>query len=109
MRQQFKAYTISSKFLYLEVIEPLFTQMIKQNVLYLDRECSRFSLRRIDETWTTYDELLHEKYPGYVLCSERLLICNKSDITVCMDELITLLRSKDLERYYQVKDRLFGP
>jgi hypothetical protein len=57
---------------------------------------SKFSMKRIDETWKTYDECVMEKYPGYMLCEKREVLVNKSDVLISMDELLTLMRSKDI-------------
>jgi len=36
------------------------------------------------------------------------IIINVSDITIDMDELLGLLRSKDIARYHEVKNHFFG-
>jgi hypothetical protein len=60
---------------------------------------AKFSMKRINETWLTYDEILAKNYPGYLLCDKREILVNKSDVLVSMDELLALLRSKDFARY----------
>ncbi len=64
-------------------------------------------MTRIDENWFTFQETLQKKFPGYKLGSDHL-ISNVSDITIDMDELLALLRSKDIGYYNQVKDKFFG-
>jgi hypothetical protein len=107
IRNRFLTYKISHKFLYRDVFEPVFTSLAKLSQFYCDKEFARFSMRRIDESYMTFAELIQKKYPGYAINNEGL-INNVSDITIDLDELIPLLRSKDLARYHQVKHHFFG-
>jgi hypothetical protein len=70
---------------------------------------ARFSMKRIDETWMTYDECIAKKYPGYMLCEKREFIVSKSDVLISMDDLLSLMRSKDIGKYEQTKAHFFGP
>ena len=88
-------------------MEPLFTALMRLNQMYTDKEFVRFSLKRIDETWLTWEEGISTSYPGYFL-DENLTISNKSDILIDLDEIITLFRSKDISKYQQVKNHFFG-
>lgn len=69
---------------------------------------SKFATRRIDETYLTFTESIAQKFPGYVLDKDGY-IRNAADLTVNLDQLLCLLRSKDLELYEQHKERFFGP
>lgn len=64
-------------------------------------------MKRIDENWLTFEEKLQKQFPGYYLGADNL-ISNKSDITINLDELLSLFRSKDIAYYNQVKDKFFG-
>lgn len=90
------------------MMEPVYTRMIKQSYLYLDDSCAKVSNRRIDPSYRTFAENLAEKYPGYAI-NEHSLIVNKSDLTINLDQLVSLLKSKDLNAYHQHKDQFFGP
>lgn len=50
-----------------DVLEPVFTSLAKLNMFYIDKEFARFSIKRINETWLTWEELLIKRFPGYVL------------------------------------------
>ena len=106
IRNKFSTYKISTKLL-MDVLEPVFTSLAKLNQFYCDKEFARFSMRRIDDSWYTWDELLSKKFPGYYL-DDSQIICNKSDVTIDLDELIGLFRSKDIARYNEVKQHFFG-
>jgi hypothetical protein len=56
-------------------------------------------MKRIDETWNTYEEVIQKRFPGYCLDKEHLFIECKTDISISMDELMSLLKSKDIDRY----------
>ena len=48
-----------------------------------------------------------KRYPGYTLDKHGHII-NMTDTTVNMDELLGLLRSKDIENYEKEKEKFFG-
>jgi hypothetical protein len=100
-------YKLSTKWLYGDVYEPVFTSLAKLDQFYIDRDYARFSIVRIDDTWRTWSEMMQQRFPGYFLGSD-MLIHNKSDISIDMDELLTLFRSKDLARYSKLKALWFG-
>ena len=66
-------------------------------MLYIDPNFAKFSSRRIDETYRTFSENLAARWPGYVLSGQHIV--NQSDRVVHMDDLLSLLRSKDIDRY----------
>jgi len=95
-------FKLSTKFLYADVFEPVFTSLAKLSQFYCNKEYSKFSVKRIDDGWLTFAENIEKNYPGYNLGADNL-ISNVSDITIDLDELMALLRSKDFVRYHQVK------
>lgn len=107
IRQRFCTFKLSAKWMYSDVFEPVFTSLAKLSQFYIDPEFSRFSMRRIDETYLTFGEKMQKQFPGYALGNDQL-ISNKSDITINLDELLALFRSKDIARYHEVKDHFFG-
>ena len=107
VRKQFMTYKLSTKWLYGDVWEPVWTTLIKLSQFYVDKDFAKFSTKRIDDTYMTWDEMMQKKYPGYVLGND-CIINNQSDILINLDELLALFRSKDIARYHQVKDRFFG-
>ena len=66
----------------------------------------KFSLRRLPG-YLTFSENLATRYPGYMLDQERRIVPS-TDHKVDLDELMGLLRSKDIEGYEKVKSKFFG-
>ena len=91
-----------------ELCEALFALACRHDFFYIDANMSTFSTRRIDETFRTYSENMAHKYPGYVL-SESGHIINGTDRLVHMDDVLALMRSKDLARYERDMELYFGP
>ena len=81
--------------------------LARHDHVYTDDQFAKFSAVRIDQNWLTFSERVATKYPGYVL-DNRYCFVNKSDITIDLKELVSLLRSKDLGRYEEVKKHFFG-
>ena len=106
VRNKFQTYKFSTLALN-DIMEPVFTSLAKLNQFYIDKEFARFSMRRIDASWMTWEEKLQRDFPGYYLGADQILH-NKSDMIIDLDELLGLLRSRDIARYHQVKDRFFG-
>lgn len=65
IRKRFLSYRLSTKFLYRDVFEPVFTSLAKLSQFYCDKEFAKFSMRRIDDNWLTFGESLQKKFPGY--------------------------------------------
>ena len=80
--------------------------MARNDLLYCCPNYAKFSAKPI-EGYLTFSESITRKYPGHILSKEGLV--NKSEATINMDELLALLRSKDIERYEQEKERFFSP
>jgi len=68
---------------------------------------SKFATRKINENYKTFGENMADRFPGYVLDKDGF-IRNKDDLCVNMDQMLALLRCKDLALYEEVKDRFFG-
>ena len=47
------------------------------------------------------------RWPGYVL--QNAFIIPESDHLIHVDDLLSLLRSKNIDRYQSEKDHFFGP
>ena len=60
-------YSLSTKWLYGDVFEPVFTSLVKLGQLYVDKDYARYSIRRLDSSWLTWNEMMEQKYPGYIL------------------------------------------
>ena len=75
-------------------------------MLFSDANFATFSTRRINDTFKTFSENLQARWPGYVLKNN--FIVPLSDHLVHMDDLLSLLRSKDIDRYHSMKDHFFG-
>lgn len=75
-------------------------------MLFIDPNFATFSTRRVNDTFKTFSENLAARWPGYVLKGE--FIVPVSDHLVHMDDLLGLLRSKDIERYQSMKEHFFG-
>ena len=86
------------KVFYNFMCEPLFALITRHDYLYIDVNFCTFSTRRINDTWRTFSENLSMKWPGYML-SKSGHIVNVTDRLVHMDDLLNLLRSKDMNRY----------
>ena len=74
----------SNRYIFGTMMEPVYTRMIKQSYLFLDESCAKVSNRRIDPSYRTFAENMAEKYPGYAI-NEDSLIVNKSDTMVNLD------------------------
>lgn len=86
IRGRFLLYKLSTKFLYNDVFEPVFTSLAKLSQFYCDKDYSRFSMKRIDESFMTFGEKMQKQFPGYYMGADHL-ISNLSDITIDLDEL----------------------
>ena len=83
---------------YHDMCEPIFTLAARHDFFYIDENFSKFAARRIDDSYKTFSENLSQKFPGYEMARSAHIL-PKTDITVHLDDLLALLRSKDLARY----------
>ena len=75
-------------------------------MVFIDSNFATFSTRRINDTFKTFSENMAARWPGYVLKGN--FIMPENDHLVHMDDLLTLLRSKDIDRYQSMKEHFFG-
>ena len=80
---------------------------IRLNYIYIDENFAKFSTRRLNDNFRTYEENIAIRFPGYELGRSGHIVC-KTDHLVHMDDLYALLKSKDLDRYEREKDYFFG-
>ena len=76
-------------------------------MVFADSNFATFSTRRVNDTFKTFSENLAARYPGYVLSRDNFVV-PVTDHLVHMDDLLNLLRSKDIDRYHSMKDHFFG-
>ena len=89
------------------ICEPVLAEMGRRDYFYCDKNFARFSLVKL-EGYQLFSENLAKTYPGYYLDSKGHILPS-TDHLVNLDELLALLRSKDITRYEKVKDKFFGP
>ena len=94
--------------IYGDMCESIFTLACRHDFFYCDENFAKFSYRRINENYKTFSENLREKFPGYIM-AKSAHIMPSTDITVHLDDLLSLLRSNDLARYEREKSIFFGP
>jgi len=107
IRMKFLTYSWTHGAFYNDMCEPIFTMAARHDFFYTDENFTKFSTRRIDDTYKTFSENIQLRFPGYEM-SRSAHILPKSDITVHLDDLLSLLRSKDLARYEAEKSIFFG-
>ena len=86
--------------------ESIFAIACRLDMLYIDPNFAKFSTRRIDETYRTFSENMALRWPGYVLSGEKIV--NSTDRLVHLDDLLSLLRSKNVDRYEREKELFFS-
>ena len=106
IREKFVKQAWVHKVFYGSACEALFAMACRCDMLYIDANFAKFSTRRIDETYTTFSENLAMRWPGYVLQGQNIV--NSTDRLVHLDDLLNLLRSKDIDRYNREKEMFFG-
>ena len=80
---------------------------VRHDYLYADANFSTFSTRRVNDTFRTFAENLAHKWPGYILTKSGHIF-NGTDRLIQMDDLLALMRSKDVDRYQCQKELFFG-
>lgn len=86
--------------------EALWSMACRCDMVYIDPNFCKFSTRRIDDTYRTFSENMAIKWPGYVLEGQHIV--NSTDRLVHLDDLLSLFRSKDIDRYEREKAMFFG-
>ena len=72
-------------------------------MVYTNSTFSLFSFTKINDQFEHYSYWIAKKYPGYML-KENMTFYHPTKETIDLDDLITLLRSKDLARYEAIKE-----
>ena len=107
IRRRFLEQSWIHKTFYNDLCEPIFALCMKLDCLYTDANFSTFSTRRINDTFRTNSENIAHKWPGYVMAKSGHIF-NGTDRVLHMDDLLALLRSKDVDRYQREKELFFG-
>jgi hypothetical protein len=76
--------------------DPAFTILFKTGAIYTNSDTSKWSIRKLDDSWVTYEEGVKSKYPGYDY-DEKYTLKNIDDLTINFEELREFLLSKDLD------------
>ena len=78
--------------------EPIFTIGARHDHVFIDENFAKFSAVRINEQYRTFSENIALRWPGYVMAKSAHIL-PISDSYVHLDDLLALLRSKDLAKY----------
>ena len=106
IRDKFVAQSFVNKLFFGTACESLFAMACRCDMVYCDSNFATFSTRRVNDTFRTFAENLALKWPGYVLQGQHIV--NSTDRLVHMDDLLSLFRSKDIDRYNREKEMFFG-
>lgn len=98
LRKRFMTYSWAHRTIYADMCEPIFTLAARYDHFYIDENFAKFSVRRINSDYRTFSENLAMKWPGYIM-SKSANILPETDLLVNVDDLLSLLRSSDLDRY----------
>ena len=82
--------------MYVYISFQVLNEMVRQDLLYANHSRSKLSLKRLDG-YLTFSEAMQKHFPGYVLKNRAIVA--KTDHAIDMDDLLALLRSKDISRY----------
>lgn len=107
IRWTFMHYKFSNKYLYGTLCITIFAKMAQRDYLYADPIFTKFSTRRISPEYMTFSEKIAQRYPGYLLNKEGQIV-SFNDHAVHIDDLLGLLRSKDISAYEKNKDHFWG-
>jgi len=89
------------------VLDPIFASMLRSDQFYANIDCTKFSITKLDESYRKFSEQIQTIYPGYGV-DTKLLIYNKEEDYVDLDELKNFFLSKDLDRYEELKSKFIG-
>jgi Sulfotransferase domain len=81
------------------VIDTLFANLTRSNAFYCNPDCTKYSTRKLNESYRTFTEALKDQYPEYSVNSKWLIV-NDTDIEVDYEHMRTTMLSKvaDLQR-----------
>ena len=108
IRRKFLTYSWTHEMFFNDISELIFTHAARLDHFYADENFAKFSTRRVNENYRTFSENLAFKFPGYMLSKTKHIV-PASDHVVHLDDLLGLLRSKDLDAYNRMKDHFWGP
>ena len=89
-----------------ETMHCVLARMSRLDAFYCDKHFAAFSRVRLPG-YFTFSENLARKYPGFILNDTTGLIENLSNLEINLDTLLGLLKSKDLDNYERIKDKIF--
>ncbi len=98
IRKRFWTYSFINRTLFTDMCEPIFTVGARHDHVFIDENFAKFSTVRINENYRTFSENLALRWPGYMMAKSAHIL-PKTDTFVHLDDLLALLRSKDLQRY----------
>lgn len=107
IRGKFLTFSWSHRVFYNDMMEPIFAMAARLGYFYIDENFAKFSTRRLNDNFRTYQENIALKWPGYELGRSGHIICT-TDHLVHLDDLYALMKSKDIDRYEREKDYFFG-
>ena len=107
VKEQFWKASLANKLFLRELTEPIFALMARHGEIYVDKQMAKFALKPVTSEYQKFGDVLASKYPGYVL-DKTWCLKNKDDVFIELDDLTSLLRSKDIQSYDAHKDRFFG-
>ena len=84
----------------------IFADLARKDYFYNDSQFQKHSLVRLDG-YLLWSENITKRYPGYMLTQEGTILPT-TEITVNLDDLLALLRSKEIEKYERERDTFFG-
>ena len=67
IRECFLKVSWTNSLLFADIMEPVFTLMGKQDMIYCNPNFSRFASKRISDKYKLFSENMAEKFPGYML------------------------------------------
>jgi hypothetical protein len=99
------------------IIDPLFNAMFKSDAFYTNSDATKYSMKKIDESYNLYSEGIKKKFKGYDL-DKNFLVVNKEDkeieLTELKDYLLTKIISNNgledeklVEEIYEAKKEYF--
>ena len=72
--------------------------MARSDYFYIDKDMAKYSLTRL-EGYLTFTENIAHRYPGYLLDKKTNFIMPSTDHRINLDELLAMLRSKNIDQY----------
>ena len=70
IRDRFLKQSIINKVIFSNLVEPIFTLMMRSNYIYSNPNMAKFAATKINENYRTFEENMHLRFPGYVLAKD---------------------------------------